>query len=324
MTILVYTENREGRLIKAAFELISYAKEVAQKTNARVVALSIGDVNRDELMKTANYGATRVVTINDEKLSLMDNKRYISVVAEVAEKEQAEIILLPDNTTGKALTPGLSAKLKAGLVSGVASLPQSYDPFIVKKKVYSGKSIASVKILTDRKILTLPSNSFGVIEPESNGEPQIEEFTPDADMESKINLVSMNKVTDKILLSEAEIVVSGGRGMKGPENWGMIEELAGLLNAATACSRPVSDEGWRPHSEHVGQTGKVIAPNLYIACGISGAIQHVAGISSSKCIVAINKDDEAPIFDVADYGIVGDVQKVLPQLTQAIKAIKEA
>ncbi len=324
MTILVYTENREGRLIKAAFELISYAKEVAQKTNARVVALSIGDVNRDELMKTANYGATRVVTINDEKLSLMDNKRYISVVAEVAEKEQAEIILLPDNTTGKALTPGLSAKLKAGLVSGVASLPQSYDPFIVKKKVYSGKSIANVKILTDRKILTLPSNSFGVIEPESNGEPQIEEFTPDADMESKINLVSMNKVTDKILLSEAEIVVSGGRGMKGPENWGMIEELAGLLNAATACSRPVSDEGWRPHSEHVGQTGKVIAPNLYIACGISGAIQHVAGISSSKCIVAINKDDEAPIFDVADYGIVGDVQKVLPQLTQAIKAIKEA
>lgn len=324
MAVLVYTENREGVFKKATFELLSYASEIAKNINAEVIALSIGNVSQDELNKLGNYGAKKVISVNDEKLSVLVNKIYTAAIAEVVEKENADILLMSDNITGRALAPRLSVKLKAGMVSGVISSPESYDPFVIKKKVYTGKAISNIKILTDKKVLTLSQNSFGIADPTSDT-PQIEEFKPNVDgIETNISVESVDKVTGKLLLTDAEIVVSGGRGLKGPENWNHIEELAEVLGAATACSRPVSDEGWRPHDEHVGQTGKIIAPNLYFACGISGAIQHVGGISSSKYIVAINKDPDAPIFDVADFGVVGDFQKVLPELTKAIKEVKGA
>lgn len=324
MAVLVYTENREGVFKKATFELLSYASEIAKNINAEVIALSIGNVSQDELNKLGNYGAKKVISVNDEKLSVLVNKIYTAAIAEVVEKENADILLMSDNITGRALAPRLSVKLKAGMVSGVISSPESYDPFVIKKKVYTGKAISNIKILTDKKVLTLSQNSFGIADATSDT-PQIEEFKPNVDsIESNISVESVDKVTGKLLLTDAEIVVSGGRGLKGPENWNHIEELAEVLGAATACSRPVSDEGWRPHDEHVGQTGKIIAPNLYFACGISGAIQHVGGISSSKYIVAINKDPDAPIFDVADFGVVGDFQKVLPELTKAIKEVKGA
>lgn len=321
MTVLVYTENREGKFKKAIFELLSYASEIAKNINADVVALSIGNVSPDELNKLGNYGAKKVITVNDAKLDLLDNKVYAAAIADVVKKENAKIVIFPDNLSGKALAPRLSAKLKAGLVAGVVSVPASYEPFVIKKKVFTGKAYANVKINSEIKILSLSQNSFGIKEASSNA-PQVEAYKVEISGESNIKLVSVDMITGKLILTDAEIVVAGGRGMKGPENWNMIEELAELLGAATACSRPVSDEGWRPHGEHVGQTGKIIAPTLYIACGISGAIQHVGGISSSKVIVAINKDPDAPIFEVADYGIVGDFQKVLPQFTQLIKDVK--
>ena len=322
MTVLVYTENREGKFKKATFELLSYAEELAKNINADVVAMSIGDVSPDELNKLGNYGAKKVVSVNDDKLNLLDNKVYTAAIVQVIDKEKAQIVIFPDNITGKALAPRLSAKLKAGLVSGVVSTPSSYDPFVIKKKVFTGKAFANVKVNSEIKILTLSQNSFGIKEPSGNT-PQVEELKIDiGGVDSNLKLLSVDMITGKLLLTDAEIVVSGGRGMKGPENWNMIEELAGLLGAATACSRPVSDEGWRPHDEHVGQTGKIIAPSLYIACGISGAIQHVGGVSSSKVIVAINKDPDAPIFEVADFGVIGDFKNVLPELTKAIKEVK--
>ncbi len=324
MTVLVYTENREGKFKKATFELLSYAEELAKNINGEVVALSIGNVSSDELNKLGNYGAKKVVSVTDEQFSLLDNKLYIKAIEDVAKKENASILVMADNLSGRALAPGLSAKLKAGLVSGVVAVPSSYEPFVIKKKVFTGKAFADVKVNSEVKVLTLSQNSYGIKDATSDT-PQIEEYKPDTSgVESKFKLVSEELVTGKLLLSDAEIVVSGGRGMKSSENWHLLEELAQLLGAATACSRPVSDEGWRPHDEHVGQTGKIIAPTLYIASGISGAIQHVGGISSSKVIVAINKDPDAPIFEVADYGIVGDFQKVLPEFTNAIKEIKGA
>ncbi len=322
MTLLVYTENREGKFKKATFELLSYAQELAKNINTEIVALSIGDVSPDELNKLGNYGAKKVFSVKDEKLDLLDNKIYTAVIADILEKENAKIIIFPDNLSGRALAPRLSAKLKAGLVSGVVDIPSSYDPFIIKNKVFTGKAYASVKVTSDIKILTLSQNSFGIKDPSSDT-PQIEDIKPDIScIDSNLKLLSVDMVTGKLLLTDAERVVSGGRGMRSPENWNLIEELAELLGAATACTRPVSDEGWRPHDEHVGQTGKIIAPELYIACGISGAIQHVGGISSSKVIVAINKDPDAPIFEVADYGILGDFKNVLPELTKAIKETK--
>ena len=223
--------------------------------------------------------------------------------------------------TGKAIAPRLSARLKAGLVPYVTALPGSYDPFIVRKKTFSGKALADIEVKTAIKIITLIQNAFGLYETPVSTE--ILDFTPEIPASAFTTKVeSTERFSGKVLLTEADIVVSAGRGMKGPENWGPVEELAGVLGAATACSRPVSDEGWRPHTEHVGQTGKIIAPDVYFALGISGAIQHVAGVSSSKLIVAVNKDPEAPIFSVADYGIVGDVQKVLPQLIMAVKELK--
>ena len=321
MSVLVYTENWDGKFKKLSSELISYANEIAKKLNTTTVALSIGQVSADELNKLAVYGVTKIVTIEDERLNYLTNQAYTSVIAQTAVKENAEIIIFAHNGTGKALAPRVSVRMKAGLVSGVTGLPVSMEPFIVIKKIYTAKAFSNIVIKSKIKILTLSQNSFGIIE--SPAAAAIESFIPQLnDNEFQTTVKDVNKITGKILLTDAEIVVSGGRGMKGPENWGIIEELANVLGAATACSRPVSDEGWRPHGEHVGQTGKIIAPNLYIACGISGAIQHVGGISSSKCIVAINKDKDAPVFEAADYGVVGDVNKVLPELTKSIKEIK--
>ncbi len=321
MSVLVYTENWDGKFKKVTFELVSYAQEIAKKLGTSVVALSIGNVNDEQLKALGNYGATKVLNVQDDKLKWLNNQAYTSVVAQAVAKENANVIIFAHNNSGKAIASRLSVRLKAGLATGATAVPSSFDPFTVTKKVFTSKALGNIVIKTPVRIITLLQNAFGLIE--SKVEVAVEAFQPEVkDSELKTVVKEVNKITGKILLTDAEIVVSGGRGMKGPENWGPIEELAALLGAGTACSRPVSDEGWRPHDEHTGQTGKVIAPNLYFACGISGAIQHLGGISGSKCIVAINKDPDAPIFEAADYGIVGDVLKVLPELIAAVKELK--
>jgi len=321
MSVLVYTENWDGKFKKLSFELVSYAGKVAEMLGTKVTALSIGNVSNDELSKLGTYGADKILTVNNEQTAVLDNQVYSSVIAQAVEKEGAKVIIISNNNTGKAVAPRVAVRLKAGLVGGVTKLPSNLDPFTVTKKVFSGKAFANVTIKTDCKMITLAQNSFEVIEKKKEGAVE----TLNVNIESellKTNVKNTEKQSGKILLTDAEIVVSGGRGMKSPDNWGPLEELAEVLGAATACSRPVSDEGWRPHSEHTGQTGKIIAPNLYIAVGISGAIQHLAGVSSSKCIVAINNDKDAPIFEATDYGIVGDALKVLPALVNAVKESK--
>ena len=321
MSVLVYTENWDGKFKKLTFELISYAHEIAKKLGTSVVALSIGNVSDENLKILETYGAAKVLHVHDEKLKWLSNQAFTSVVAQAVAKENAEVIIFAHNNAGKAIAPRLSVRLGAGLATGATAIPVSMEPFVITKKVYTSKALGNIVIKTPKKIITLLQNAFGVIE--SPVDCAIEAFHPEVnEQELKTNVTEVNKVTGKILLTDAEIVVSGGRGMKGPENWGGIEELAALLGAGTACSRPVSDEGWRPHDEHTGQTGKMIAPNLYFALGISGAIQHLGGVSGSKCIVAVNKDPDAPIFEAADYGIVGDVLKVLPELIAEVKKLK--
>jgi electron transfer flavoprotein alpha subunit len=319
MSVLVYTENWDGKFKKLSFEIVSYASKVAEMTGGSVTALSIGNVGDDELSKLGNYGASTVLSAGDA--GALDNQLFTKIIASAAEKVQAKVIVLSHNNSGKALAPRLSVRLKAGLVSGVTEVPESAGPMVVTKKVYSGKAFAKVRVLSDAVILTLAQNSFELIE--TGGSASIEAFDTGADIaSSKTNVRDVQKQSGKILLTDADIVVSGGRGMKTGDNWQPIEELAEVLGAATACSRPVSDEGWRPHEEHTGQTGKIIAPNLYLAFGISGAIQHLAGVSSSKIIVAVNTDKDAPIFEAADYGIVGDALRVLPEFITEIKAAK--
>ena len=321
MSVLVYTENWDGRFKKLSYELVSYANEIAKKLNTTTTAVTIGAASEEELKKLGNYGASKVITVCNSKIKTLENAAFTSIIAQIAEKEGSKIIILSNGNSGKALAPRLSARLKAGYVSAVVALPASFDPFIIRKKVFTGKAFANIVIKSDVKILTLSQNSFELIETPNNiTVGSFEAVLNDKDF--SVQLEEIQKFTGTVLLTDAEIVISGGRGMKGPENWGPIVELAELLGAGTACTRPVSDEGWRPHTEHVGQTGKIIAPNLYIALGISGAIQHVAGVSSSKYIVAVNKDKDAPIFEVANYGIIGDVQKVLPELIHAVKEAK--
>lgn len=317
MSVLVYTENWEGQFKKKTYELITYARAIADQLNTTVTAISIGKVDDAALEKLGTYGATKVKHI-DTDLETLDNRLYAKAIADAAEAEDSGVVVFSDNFTGKALAPRVSAKLKAGFAGGVFALPESFDPFVIKSKVFSGKAFANVKINSDKKILALQTNSFDIAE--NPTEVTIEKASLEGS--SSIKLKDVEKVTDKIILTDAEVIVSGGRGMKGPDNWGGIEELATKLGAATGCSRPVSDDGWRPHEEHVGQTGKVVAPNVYIALGISGAIQHIAGISGSKYIVAVNKDDEAPIFNVADFGIVGDVNEVVPKMVEAVEKLK--
>lgn len=318
MSILVYTENWDGKFKKLSFELVSYAAAIAKEMGVSVTALSIGDVADDELKKLGGFGAAKILTVNDARFSSLDNKAISMAVAKAAEAESAKVIIFAHNNLGKAIAPRVAVKLDAGLVSGVTALPSSIDPFVVKKKAFTGKAFANVQVNADVKVLTFSQNSYELVETDNSA--TIESFDPGvADADFSTTVKETKKITGKVLLTDAEVVVSGGRGMKSGDNWGGLEELADLLGAGLACSRPVSDEGWRSHTEHVGQTGKIIAPNLYFAFGISGAIQHLGGVSSSKVIVAVNKDPEAPIFEAADYGVVGDVFKVIPQLIEGVK-----
>jgi electron transfer flavoprotein alpha subunit len=322
MSLLVYTENWDGKFKKATFELASFAAQIASQAQTEAIALSIGTVEKDELEKLGKYGIAKVISIADPKYQVLDGQVYAKMIHEVAVAQQSNMVLFAHNNTGKALAPRLSVRMKAGLVTGVNGLPASYNPFVISKKSFTGKAFSHVKINSEGKILTLAQNSYQLVE--NPVSVSIQNYSPSDSGDVKTKVQDIFKQTGKIILTDADIVVSGGRGMKSPDNWGPIEELAKILGAATACSRPVSDEGWRPHEEHTGQTGKIIAPVLYFAFGISGAIQHVAGISSSKCIVAVNTDKDAPIFEVADYGIVGDAHKVLPALIEAIKEAKSA
>ncbi|MBI9034602.1 MAG: electron transfer flavoprotein subunit alpha/FixB family protein [Bacteroidales bacterium] len=320
MSVLIYTENKNGRFKKQSFELSSYARAIADLLSVKLYAVTFGSIAEDEIKAIGDYGVDQVFHISGVAYETFDNQIYSMGIEKVATEVNAAVVIFAHDNSGKALAPRLSAKLTAGLVSAVIGLPESIEPFIIGKKVFSGKALARVRVKTDRKVLTLSPNAFAAQQKDNN--IQITAF--DLQLDEALLSVKVEesfKQEGKILLTEADIVVSAGRGMKSADNWGNIEAFAEILGAATACSRPVSDEGWRPHAEHVGQTGKVIAPNLYFAFGISGAIQHIAGVSSSKVIVAVNKDPEAPVFETADYGIVGDVNKVLPQLIEAAKEL---
>ncbi|MBS1948411.1 MAG: electron transfer flavoprotein subunit alpha/FixB family protein [Bacteroidetes bacterium] len=320
MSVLIFIDHTDGHVKKTSLEALSYGAKVAAQTGNAAEGILLGTV-ADDLTLLGKYGIKKINRVNNEILNHLDPQLIADVLAEVVKQTGAKIIVFPNNVTGKAIAPILSAKLKAGLVSGVVSLPDTSNGFIVRKSVFSGKAFANVSINTEIKIISLNPNSYQIQEPGGTAEIVSLDIPVGA---SKIKALSTSKSSGDIPLSEAEIVVSGGRGLKGPENWGMIEELAKLLGAATACSRPVADEHWRPHNEHVGQTGLAIAPNLYIAIGISGAIQHLAGVNRSKTIVVINKDPEAPFFKAANYGIVGDAFEVVPKIIQAVKQLKGA
>jgi len=321
MSILVFTEHRNGKIKKHAFEAVAYAAIVAKNMSMPVVALSVGNVSDDELALLAPAGATKVVTVKHDQLNYLDNQLYTELIAEVVQLQNAGIIVFCNSYTGKAIAPRLSVKLKAGLAAGVADVPSSYDPFIVKRRSYNGGAFSNVIIRSETKILTVNQNSCDISEYDNT--PVIESFNPAINPgTAKTVIKDVDVVTGKILLTEASVVVAGGRGMKSADQWKPLEELSDILGAGLACSRPVSDEGWRPHEEHVGQTGKIIAPDLYIAVGISGAIQHIGGVSGTKVMVAINKDKDAPIFSYADYGIVGDAFTVLPRLIESVRKIK--
>ncbi len=321
MSVLVFAENWDGRFKKLSFELVSYGARLAEMLQVKCKVLVLGPVENPELQKLGRYGADEILHIPDQVFQVLDNQLFTSAITAEAQKSGAAIILLSNNNSGKALAPRVSARMKAGIASGVSKLPLSTDPFVVTKKVYSGKAFARVAIKSPVKVLTLAQNSFELIENDKHAVVEKGSYNAGEGI-VKTTVLDVQKQTGKILLTDAEIVVSGGRGMKSGDNWGPLLELAECLGAATACSRPVSDEGWRPHEEHTGQTGKIIAPNLYIAIGISGATQHLAGVSSSKFIVAINSDKDAPIFEAAQYGIIGDAQKILPKLVEAAKELK--
>ncbi|MBE8725332.1 electron transfer flavoprotein subunit alpha/FixB family protein [Flavobacterium hungaricum] len=318
MSLLIYAESAEGKFKKVAFELASYAKKVAEALGTTVTAVT---VNISDVSELAKYGVDKVLKVSNDKLAGFNAKAYADVIKQAAQKEGAKVILLSSTTDSIYLSPLVAVALEAGFASNVVGLPLSTSPFQVKRNAFSNKAFNITEISTDVKVLGLAKNSYGIFE--NAGAGSVEDFNPAiGDNDFGIKVDSVEKVTGKVSIADADIVVSGGRGLKGPENWGMIEELASVLGAATACSKPVSDLGWRPHSEHVGQTGKPVATNLYIAVGISGAIQHIAGINSSKVKVVINNDADAPFFKVADYGVVGDAFEIVPQLIEKLKAFK--
>ena len=318
MSILIYAESAEGKFRKVAFELASYAKKIAETLGTTVTAVTI---NASDVSELSKYGVDKVLKVTNDKLSGFSAKAYADVIKQAAQKEDSKIILLSSTTDSIYLSPLVAVALEAGFASNVVALPISTSPFQVRRNAFSNKAFNITEINTDIKIIGLAKNSYGIFEnastlTEENFNPTIEEN------DFAIKVESVEKGSGKVSLADADIVVSGGRGLKGPENWGLIEDLATVLGAATACSKPVSDLDWRPHAEHVGQTGKPVAANLYIAIGISGAIQHIAGINASKVKVVINTDPEAPFFKVADYGIVGDAFDIVPRLTEKLKAFK--
>lgn len=318
MSVLVFIDQAEGIIKKSSFEAASYAAQTAKLLNTTAEAIVLGKV-QDTLSNLGNFGISKVHTIEDANLNHFDAQVYAKIIADATEKTGAQVVVFSNNTTGKAIAPRLSVRLKAGLVSGAVALPDTSNSFVVKKSVFSGKAFAHVSIKTAIKIIALNPNAFNIVK--EDGTAEIIPFSTTVPS-SRIEVTATNKITGDVPLGEADIVVSGGRGLKGPENWNLVTDLAQVLGAATACSRPVADIHWRPHHEHVGQTGLAIAPNLYIAIGISGAIQHLAGVNRSKTIVVINKDPEAPFFKAADYGIVGDAFEVVPRITDAIKKLK--
>ena len=318
MSLLIYAESAEGKLKKVAFELASYAKKVAESLGTIVTAVT---VNATDVSELSNYGVDKVLKVTNDKLANFTAKAFADVIKQAAQKENAKVIVLSSTTDSLYLAPLVAVGLEAGFASNVVGLPISTSPFQVKRTAFSNKAFNTTEITTDIKILSIGKNSFGLIE--SSSSLIQEDFAPTLnDDDFSVKVTSVEKASGKVTIADADVVVSGGRGLKGPENWGLIEDLATVLGAATACSKPVSDLGWRPHSEHVGQTGKPVATNLYVAVGISGAIQHIAGVNSSKVKVVINADADAPFFKVADYGIVGDAFDILPRLTAKLKEFK--
>lgn len=318
MSILIYAESTDGKFKKVAFELASYAKKVAETLSTTVTAVT---VNMSDISELSKYGVDKVLKVTNDKLTGFTAKAYADVIKQAAQKENVKLVLLSSTTDSLYLAPLVAVGLEAGFASNVVGLPVSLSPFQVKRTAFSNKAFNITEISTDVKVLSLGKNSYGIFE--NSGAAASEDFSPNiSDEDFGVKVQSVEKSSGKVTIADADVVVSGGRGMKGPENWGLIEDLASALGAATACSKPVSDLGWRPHSEHVGQTGKPVATNLYIAVGISGAIQHIAGINSSKVKVVINADPDAPFFKVADYGIVGDAFDILPRLTEKLKAFK--
>ena len=314
MSVLVYTESEQGKFKKSALEVASYAKSVANALGTDLTAVAFNISDASDLSK---YGVNKVINVNNA--GEFDAAVYADAIAQTTTKEDAKIVVLSSSADSKYLAPLVAVQLDAGYASNVVEVPVNLSPFTVKRNAFSNKAFNLTEINSEIKVVGLSSNSFGLVESETSA--TLEDFAPSL-QSSNVTVASVDKITDKVTIADADIVVSGGRGLKGPENWGMIEELAEVLGAATACSKPVSDLGWRPHSEHVGQTGKPVASNLYIAVGISGAIQHLAGVNASKVKVVINTDAEAPFFKAADYGVVGDAFDVVPQLIEKLKEFK--
>ena len=316
MSILAYIESKSNKPKKSSFEVVSYAKELSKQLSLELIVVAI---NIDDSSDLNKYGPDKIITINDANLEKFDAKLYADIISQVCIKFSTSHIILSGGVDSKYLAPILSIKLEAGYVSNVVDLPSKLEPFTVKRTSFSNKSFCDTTITSDKKIISVSNNSFSPVENPST--PDLVDFQAKIP-ERKMTQDSLDLAKGNVSIADADIVVSAGRGLKGPENWGIIEDLANTLGAATACSKPVSDLGWRPHSEHVGQTGKPVSTNLYIAIGISGAIQHLAGVSSSKVKVVINTDPEAPFFKAADYGIVGDAFEVVPKLNEKLKAFK--
>lgn len=315
MSVLIFAESVDGKFKKVAFELASYAKKVAEAMATTVTAVTINVNDANELGK---YGVDKVLAVTNDDLKTFSAKAFADVVKQAANAENAKVIVLSATTDNLYMAPLVAVGLEAGFASNIVALPISISPFQVKRTAFSNKAFSVTEISTDVKILSIGKNSFGIVE--NPVATIVEAFTPQiAASDFAVKVTAVEKASGKVTIADADIVVSAGRGLKGPENWGIIEELATTLGAATACSKPVSDLGWRPHGEHVGQTGKPVSTNLYIAIGISGAIQHIAGINASKVKVVINTDPEAPFFKVADYGIVGDAFDIVPRLNQKLK-----
>ena len=316
MSILVYIESNQNQIKKSSFESLSYAKKLSKLISLDVIAVVI---NCSELAPLSDFGPDKIISINEKKLETFNAHNYADVISNVSKSVSAKNIIISDSINCKYLASLLSVKLNAAFVSNVVSLPNSTNPFVVKRSTFSNKAFCEIEINSEIRILSISKNSIGLNENKS--EPII--LNHDINFtESRLTSESIKVSEERVSIEDADVVVSAGRGLKGPENWNIVEDLAKTLNAATACSKPVSDMGWRPHSEHVGQTGKPVSTNLYIAIGISGAIQHLAGVSSSKVKVVINNDPEAPFFKVADYGIVGDAFEVVPKLNEKLKAFQ--
>jgi electron transfer flavoprotein alpha subunit len=318
MSVLVFIDHSDEHIKKSSFEALTYGSKLAEQLGTTAEGIVLGSV-KDDIAALGKYGVKKIHHVNNDALTNLDAQAYTNAIAQAVNTTGATVVVFSNNVNGKAIAPRLSAKLKAGLVSGAVGLPDTSSGFVVKKGVFSGKAFAKIAVNTAVKIISIQPNSYKTVAGEGTAEVATLNITVDA---PKVKVTAINKVVGEVPLSEAELVVSGGRGLKGPENWGMLEEMAKLLGAATACSRAVADVHWRPHHEHVGQTGLAIAPNLYIAIGISGAIQHLAGVNRSKTIVVINKDPEAPFFKAADYGIVGDAFEVVPKMNDAIRKLK--